>query len=147
MSAHSFLYSAFCTSGRGREFFSPCRSIRYAPELHRNFLFTVQYLDPLPFCIGSNFFERSHSSPVRNFRGSGFHSTFLEGFSCAGSWEITLWCNQNRQFTEQCNRLGFLHVVQVTVKFDWVPCMCMIRGLDCCLTPSLESWGDSGTEG
>ena len=40
---------------------------------------------------------------------------------------IPLWCNQNRQFTEKCNRLGILYVVQVTVKFDWVPCMCMIR--------------------
>ena len=40
--------------------------------------FFFQYWDTVPFCMGSNFFERSHSSPVRNFRGSCFHSTFLE---------------------------------------------------------------------
>ena len=40
--------------------------------------FFFQYRDTVPFCMGSNFFERSHSSPVRNFWGSCFHSTFLE---------------------------------------------------------------------
>ena len=41
--------------------------------------------------------------------------------------EITLRCTQDHQFSKKCNRLGVLYVVQVTVTFDWVPCMCMIR--------------------
>ena len=43
-----------------------------------------QYLEPLPFCMGSTFFlvEHSHSSPVRNFRGQVITSNSLLATIC-----------------------------------------------------------------
>ena len=64
----------FCISGfcilyfrpRARVFLSmPLDPILYAPELHRNFLFTVQYLDPLPFCMGSNVLQVPDTPCIR----------------------------------------------------------------------------------
>ena len=54
----------------------------------------------------------------------------IEEATCAvpGNHSV-IRCTQDHQFSKKCTRLGVLYVlvVQVTVTFDWVPCMCMIR--------------------
>ena len=83
-----------------------------------NFFF--QYWDTVPFCMGSNFFERSHSSPVRNFRGSCFHSTFLEELSCVTSssrtvlQEMKYFLTLHRRALKKCTMMKWSQKSPVT---------------------------------
>ena len=100
--------------------------------------FFFQYWDTVPFCMGSNFFERSHSSPVRNFRGSCFRNTFLEELSCATSssrtvlQEMKYFLTLHRRGLKKCTMMKWSQKSPVTFQST---CIFDCKQSQSCLIP------------